>query len=241
MKCLKMVLALLFIVSSVCFGQQVIMEENFNSMGNWKPAPENYGDWQIVDGRLAQLSVTAGMAKVNVPVTQSGVMEYEFDVKYINHGDDQYGAFGIHININNPSGGRSWGNGRSFLLWVTYDPGVYGGTGFRVQCYKSVNKSEMDEIITSDMYQRGGFEIPESYILDKVKYIYLDASYLENPIKIKLTIESDTGTVILSDPLIPNYEWYFEIGESIPEGSNISLRTSSMAVSFDNFTVTQDK
>ena len=241
MKCLKMVLVLLFIISSVCFGQQVIMEENFNSMGNWKPAPENYGDWQIVDGRLAQLSVTTGMAKINIPVTQSGVMQYEFDVKYIDHGNDEYGAFGLHINIDNPADGISWGNGKSFLLWVTYDPGAYAGTGFRVQCYKSVRNSTMDEIITSDMYQKDGFEIPETNIVDKIKYIYLDDSYLENAIKIKLTINSDTGTVILSDPRIPNYEWFFEIGESVPAGSYISLRTSSLAVSFDNFIVTQVK
>ncbi len=241
MKCLKMVLVLLFVISSVCFGQQVIMYESFNTMGNWKPAPENYGDWQIVNGRLAQLSVTSGMAKINSPVMQSGVMQYEFDVKYIDHGNDEYGAFGIHINIDDPADGISWGNGKSFLLWVTYDPEVYAGTGFRAQCYKSITNSIMDEVTTSDMYQKDGFEIPETNTVDKVKYVYLDASYLDNAITIKVTIDSSTGTVILTDPLIPNYEWYFEIGESIPEGSYISLRTSSLAVSFDNVTVTQVK
>ncbi len=241
MKSLKLVLVLLFVFSYVCFGQQVIVNESFYSMGDWKPAPENYGDWQIVNGRLAQLSVTAGMAKVNSPVIQSGIMQYEFDVQYIAHGNDQHGAFGIHINIDNPANGISWGNGKSFLLWITYDPEVYAGTGLMAQCYKSEGNSVMDEITTSDMYEKGGFEIPETTTVNKVEYVYIDTSYLDNPIKISLIIDSNTGTVYVKDPLIPNWEWYFEIGEPIPDGSYISLRTSSLAVSFDNFKVTQIK
>lgn len=241
MKLLKIVLVLFFVLTGFCFAQQVISDENFNTMGSWEPAPKNYGNWQILDGRLAQLSTTAGMAKINFPVNQSGVMQYEFDVKYIDHGNDQYGAFGIHIDIKNPASGRSWGNGKSFLLWATYDPEVYGGTGFRVQCYKSTSNSEMEEITTSDMYTKGGYEIPETTTVNNVEYVYLDPDYLNYPVKIKLTIDSNTGTVVFTDPLIPDWEWYFEIGESIPEGSYISLRTSSLSVSFDNFKVTRIK
>jgi hypothetical protein len=236
MKSLKIVLVLLFVLTNICFAEQVVLNDNFNSMGSWKATN---GDWEIVSGRLAQLSVTDGMAKINCPVEQSGVMVYEFDVEYIDHGDDQYGAFGIHINIENPAAGRSWGNGESFLLWVTYDPEVYGGTGFRAQCYESENSSEMDEITTSNMYSKGGYEIPETTTVNNVQYVYLDPAYLEYPIKIKLTIDSNKGTVVLTDPLIPNWEYYFNIGQSIPDGSYISLRTSSLSVSFDNFKVTK--
>ena len=239
MRFIKGLLLILFVFSfSNLFSEDLIVNDNFSTMENWQPAPGSYGSWKIINGRLVQEDVSPGLAKINRYVPQSGVMQYEFDVLYVDHGDDAYGAFGIHVFVNKPAKGISWGNGRSFLLWITFDPEVYGGTGFRAQCYKSENHSTMDEISTSEYYAKGGFEIPVSFVLDNIKYIYLEPEFLlKKPVKLSFIIDSNKGIIIFKDPLIPNWEWSFVIGESIPEGSYISLRTSSLSVSFDNFKV----
>jgi hypothetical protein len=228
----------MFIFGISGFSQEVLVNDDFNTMGNWKPAPEGYGNWVIQDGRLAQLDVNPGMAKINLYVPQSGIMQYEFDVQYIDHGDDNFGAFGLHVFIKDPSQTVSWGSGKSYLLWLTVDPDIYEDTGVRTQIYKSTNNITMDHIKTCSIYPEGeGFPVVEELTVDNVTYVYVCQEILEKPLKIKLVIDSSTGNVTFYDPLIPNWVWEVNIGEPIPEGSYISLRTNSVALSFDNFTV----
>ena len=230
----KIYLVALFLLLTpiLIFSQSVLVNDNFNSMNGWKAA---YGNWKIVDGRLAQLSTTAGKAKINRYVPQSGLMQYEFNVRYIDGGTDQYGGFGIHVFVDKPHGGLAWGDGRSFLLWITYDPKAYGGTGFYGQVYKSVTSSYM--------YMKKGYnqEIPEKIKIGGKGYVYLDPAYAKYNIPIKFTIDSATGEVKLYDPLIPNWVWKFSLGGPVAKGSYVRLRTNSLAVSFDDFKVTKLK
>ena len=93
---------ILLLTPFLIFSQTVLVNDDFNSMNGWRAS---YGNWKIVDGRLAQLSTTAGKAKIDRYVPQSGLMQYEFNVHYIDGGLDSYAGFGIHVFIDKPAKG----------------------------------------------------------------------------------------------------------------------------------------
>ena len=208
---------LLLIVPAFLFSQD---------LGSWKAA---YGDWRMMGGRLAQMSTRAGMAQAYMPIRQSGIVQYEFDVRYIDGGADQFAGFGVHVGIDRPHPRKSWGNGRSFLLWLTYDPKVYGGAGLYAQAYKSVNSSTMNLLHAAKAYP-----IPA----DRLQGIYVNwlSQYL---LPVKIRVNYDTGWVKVWDPIIPNYFYRFWLGESIRNGAHISVRTNSVAASFGNFRISR--
>ena len=225
-----LVTLLLLLVPFLIFSQTVLVNDDFSTMSGWKPA---YGNWKIMNGRLAQLDTKAGKAKIDRYVPQSGLIQYQFDVHYIDGGLDRYAGFGIHVLVDKPHGGFAWGNGKSFLLWVTYDPKAYDGTGFYAQTYRSESNSYM--------YLMKGYhiEIPEKITIGGKTYTYLDPKYASYDIPIKFTIDTTTGDVKVYDPLIPNWVWKFNLGGPLAPGSYVTFRTNSLAVSFDNFKVTK--
>jgi hypothetical protein len=126
---------------------QTLANTDFTSgMGGWTGSN---GTWAARDGRLVQSDVNGAMTKAVIKVPQSGVMRYEFDVKYVTGAEqDGQGAFGIHVFADSVLPGKSWGNGKSILFWVTFDPKAYGidplgGTAFYGQVYKSANEITM--------------------------------------------------------------------------------------------------
>jgi hypothetical protein len=212
-----LVCLLLLIVPAFLFSQD---------LGPWKAA---YGDWRMMGGRLVQMSTKAGMAQAYMPIKQSGVVQYEFDVRYVDGAMDGYAGFGVHVGIDRPHPRKSWGNGKSFLLWLTYDPKNYGGSGVFAQAYKSVNASTMSLIHPAKAYM-----VPSS----RLQGIYLNRlSQYVLPVKIR--VNYDTGWVKVWDPIIPNYFYRFWLGESVRNGAYISVRTNSLAVSFGNFRVSK--
>lgn len=217
MKRLTVLLCVLFLaIPAFIFAQ---------GLGSWGGA---YGNWQLMDGRLVQLDTKAGMAQAYMKLPQSGVMQYEFDVKYVDGGQDGYAAFGVHIGIDRPAARKSWGNGKSFLLWLTYDPQVYGGSGVYAQAYRSENNSTMGLLHTAKAYM-----IPPER-LEGIDVRMLDKYDL--PVKIK--IDYSSGWVKVYDPVIPNYYYRFTLGGPITGGVYLAVRTSSLAASFGNFKIT---
>jgi len=143
MKWVKVLLVLLFVGASVAaFADRPVMTDNFNSgsLGSWKPIS---GNWKVMNGRLNQLDTKENMAMIVAPAYQSGKILYEFDVEYVGGGEDDYAGFGFHICISGPSSKRSWGNGKSMLGWVTWDPKAYGYPGGFIQVYESMSNSKM--------------------------------------------------------------------------------------------------
>jgi len=195
-------------------------------LGPWKAA---YGDWKMVNGRLTQLSTKAGMAQAYMALPQSGIVEYEFDVKYVDGGQDFYGGFGFHVGIDRAAGGKSWGNGKSFLLWLTLDPKAYGGSGVYAQAYQSRTSSEMALAHKATAYQ-----IPAS----RLKDINLDKMSLYS-LPVRIRINYDTGSVKVWDPLIANYYYRFSLGGPVKNGGYVSVRTNSLGASFGNFRVSR--
>jgi hypothetical protein len=218
MKRLFVLLCLLFLLLPAFLFSQ--------DMGGWTAA---YGDWKMVGDRLVQSSTKAGMAQAYMRLPQSGIMEYQFDVKYVDGGADMFGAFGFHIGIDSAAGGKSWGNGKSFLLWLTLDPKVYGGSGVYGQAYYSEAHSIMDLVHGATDYQ-----LP----MDRLKDINLDRMAMY-ALPVRVRINYNTGDVKVWDPAIPKYYYRFNLGGPVRGGNYISVRSNSLAVSFGNFSISR--
>jgi hypothetical protein len=216
MKRLIVLLCLLFlIVPAFLFSQ---------SIDGWTAA---YGDWKMQRGRLVQSSTKAGMAQAYMRLPQSGIMQFEFDVKYVDGGQDKFGAFGFHIGIRSPAKGKSWGNDQSYLLWLTFDPEAYGGSGVYGQAYRSETHSIMYMIHRPTVY-----ELPMS----RLKDINLDRMAMY-ALPVKARVNFNTGEVKVWDPVISNYYYRFSLGGPVRGGNYIAVRTNSLAASFGNFKI----
>jgi hypothetical protein len=218
MKRYGIIACMLLLIATLCVSAEAV--------GDWNAA---YGDWKIVGDRLVQQSTTAGMAQATMGVSQTGIIQYEFDARPIAGYLDQYGGFGVHIGIDRPYGGKSWGNGSSFLLWITYDPKAYGGLGVYAQAYRSFSHSRMELV-----HKGSAYAIPAQY-LQQVDVSRLDRYVLP----VKIVVDYNTGLVKVYDPTRENYYYKFSLGGPIRGGGYVSLRTNSLAASFGNFKVTR--
>jgi len=236
MKVLKVVLLMLFFCGAmVVFADTDLVYETFSSssLSRWMPVS---GNWKVMNGRLVQTDTKETMAMITIPVRQYGKMLYQFDLRYVDGGQDDYAGFGIHICVNNPSTVRSWGNGQSLLAWVTWDPGHYGLPGAFLQAYESKSLTDMglwDRLYpSSDIMRYGGMY----YLKDE----YLKYEYLNYTVPVKLEIDTRTGKGKFYDPFDPDRYYYpFDLGGPIRSGNYFTFRTNSVSVSVDNLKVTR--
>ncbi len=179
-----------------------------------------YGQWSVVGDRLVQSDVKAGMARVDIPFPQAGIVTYQFNVKYVTGGlDDMHAGFGIHVFVDKPAKGKAWGNGKSYLLWLNYDKNAKNITkGLSAQIYKSTSNSKMELVADID--------------LNKYAYL-LTPENLHVVVPIKMTINGFNGDVKIYDPTDPTWVYVFNLGNKTPlTGKYISLRTNSASFSF---------
>ena len=218
-------LVILLLVGATAFAQTVVFQQSFSGSSM---LPKSHGDWEVKGGRLYQSDTEERLAKINVPAAQSGEMQYEFTVRYEGGGfDDLMGGFGIHVFVDNPWNGKSWGNGDSFLLWLNYDPAPsYGPTGFTAQVYKSTSATKMALV--------GQFD------LNRYAYL-LNASNLCLSIPARIKFNGANGSVWVEDPTLPGYGYRFSLGQALGTGGYVALRTNSLALSFDDLKVTKLK
>jgi len=177
------------------------------------------GDWAVRGDRLYQSNLKAGMARVDIPAPQAGIMVYNFNVRYQAGAEDMHAGFGIHIFVDKPAKGKAWGNGKSYLLWLNYDENAKEITkGFSAQIYKSLTNSRMELLADIDLNQ----------------YAYLlTEDVLDMIIPVKMVVNGFNGDVKIYDPTDPTYVYKFNIGNTEPlTGQYISLRTNSMGISF---------
>ena len=230
MKGLKVVLLAAFLcVSLTAFAETNLLSDGFYSLSNWSQAS---GKWEITNGRLAQTNADETIAVITVPVRQSGTVLYEFDVEYVGGGEDDYGGFGMHLCVNNPSKGRSWGNGSSLLAWVTWDPKAYGWPGGFIQVYQSKGPLSMALYPPGDIVKDGDrFPIREEYL----KYEYLNYT-----VPVKMSLNLNTGEGKFYDPFDPDRYYYpFYLGTAVRAGGAFSFRMNSVSLSIDNLKVTK--
>ena len=215
-------LVILLVLGAIAYAQSVVFYQDFSTSVT---LPKSQGDWRIRGGRLYQNDAEERLAKMNVMARQSGEMQYEFNVRYENGAQDLMGGFGIHVFVNNPWDGKSWGNGDSFLLWLNYDPApTYGPKGFTAQVYRSTSATKMEIV--------GHFDLND--------YAYLlSTENLGGVIPVRLKINGATGSVWVESPMQPGYGWSFSLGTSLGTGNYVALRTNNLAASFDNLKVTK--
>lgn len=236
MKGLKLILVILFLFTFMfAFSETRLVYERFSSpsLSNWIQVS---GNWKAINGRLVQTDPKENMAMITIPVEQSGIVQYEFNIEYVSGGKDNYAGFGMHICTNNPSRGRSWGNGKSILGWVTWDPKQYGYPGGFIQVYESKGQVDMglyEKIFPSSNIRKHGDLIP---IAKKL----LKREYLSYRVPVKVQINTRTGRGKFFDPFNPEKYFYsFNLGAPINPGGYFTFRTNSVSVSIDNVKITK--
>ncbi|MFA7567244.1 MAG: hypothetical protein WCY01_09485 [Alkalispirochaeta sp.] len=250
---------LLLTVSMVAVAQSV--NDDFSSMRNWRAGS---GDWVVRGGRLVQQSTNAVLARIDRPARQAGEYELEFAIRYVDGGYKNmedfrkgiyHAGFGIHLGVENPALGKpSWGAGNSYLLWLNLDtrpetrrnyPEHYG---FRAQVYKSDSNSRMklarDPAISRDPDLRR--VVVDDYMsIDLIAAlrawgvnISIDdlGQYLNRDVPINIRVNTRTGSIGVLDPTAP-VRFYFNVDPKVLAGNYVSLRTNSLAASYNYFTI----
>ena len=181
------------------------------------------GDWQFRGSTLYQNDANARLAKVNLKIPQRGAMIYEFSVRYEGGAENGHGGFGIHIFVDQPHNGESWGAGKSWLLWLNYDEAPYTPgipRGFSAQVYRSITNSRMELVETISLNE----------------YFPLLQANLDEPIPFVIEANGDTGEVKVYDPADPMNRAYFYFtidSRYLPlRGDWIALRTNGIKLSF---------
>ena len=76
------------------------------------------------------------------------------------------------------------------------------------------------------------------YDLNRFAYL-LGSSNMSIIVNARIKVDSATGSLWVEDPTFPGFGYQIELGEALELGNYISLRTNSLALSFDNLKVTQ--
>jgi len=182
------------------------------------------GSWRFTGPRLYQNDEKARLAKVNFRVPQSGIVLYEFNVRYEGGAEDGHGGFGIHIFVDSALNRASWGAGKSWLFWLNYDEKPLSKTiprGLSAQVYKSISNSRMDLIASIPLADYEPFLTDEN---------------LASPISFRIIANGDTGEIRIYDPTDPNnrkYFYFFIDNKELPlKGNFVALRTNGIRLSF---------
>lgn len=178
------------------------------------------GEWALIGDRLYQMDSDDPLAKVNIQIPQKGSMVYEFNVRYEGGAEDLHGGFGLHVFADSAHPRKSWGSGKSYLLWLNYDSNPVSDdipAGFSAQVYKSVSHTRMDLVKSID--------------LNRYAYL-LTPSNLDLKVPAKIVVNGDTGMVKVYSPMDPNYYFYFYLDDKAMEGDWIALRSNGLSLSF---------
>lgn len=251
-------IALLVAAPFFASAQQVVERYDFSHMRGWRVGT---GDWTVQNERLFQNDDEAGMARIDKKIPETGVYQVDFVIRYEGGGYENqqayenrrfHAGFGVHVGASNPPlGKKAWGNDDSVLLWLNLDsradtrenaPVHYG---FRAQVYDSESNVDMDlyespavaEMLGSSTMSIDLVEALRRYGVEDIGFSDL-APYLQRDVPISIRVNTNTGRIGVKDPTAP-IRFYFRVDPEKLQGNYISLRTNDLAVSFDDFTVTQ--
>ena len=224
--------SIFFLLATLCFGQQQPLNIEGNS---WFPAE---GLWIVKDNKLQQTDPTSPRAKINLKVDQIGKVEYQFSIQQLKGLEDGYGGVGIHIMLKNPNQGIAWGNGQSYLLWLTYNEKTYGNSSLRAQVYESINGSNMDLTSCKSLNCNQFVGLLYDFGIPIRNIINLNSQKLEDlSFSVRIQVNSDDGHIKIKDPYHPLRWWHFFLGNNSINGTHVSLRTSSLSAIFDDIII----
>ena len=103
------------------------------------------GAWTTSGGGavVRQTDVEASHAKFAVANVAQPAATTLYGVTARVDGGDRVG-YGLHLLASEtPTSGNTWNYGRSYLIWVTYEPGFFGSDETQVQLYESLDDNEL--------------------------------------------------------------------------------------------------
>jgi hypothetical protein len=214
-------LLILFAQGYALYGQELFRDE-FRIAGEWRNA---HGKWSVTDGALVQEDGKDRITHIARIVKQDGVMEYEFECLYLGGLEDGYGVFGIHILVDKPSGRRSWGINRSYLLWITFDPRAYIRSDcFFLQVYESTGNTRMRLL---HGWKGDAFPLDPG-ILSPTRFEQTASS--GTPITFRVRIDTRNGTGRFYNPIEPGTYFPFDLETALHDGMYIAFRTNSISI-----------
>ena len=103
------------------------------------------GAWTTSGGGavVTQTDVEATHAKFAIANVAQPAATTLYGVTARVNGGDRVG-YGLHLLASEtPTSGNTWNYGRSYLIWVTYEPGFFGSDETQVQLYESLDDNEL--------------------------------------------------------------------------------------------------
>ena len=115
-----------------------------NGFGAGNALPDE-GSWTTSGGGavVRQTDVEASHAKFAVANVAQPAATTLYGMTARVDGGDRVG-YGLHfLASETPASGNTWNYGRSYLVWVTYEPGFFGSDETQVQLYESLDDNEL--------------------------------------------------------------------------------------------------
>ena len=135
--------------------------------------------------------------------------------------EDGHAGFGLHIFVDKPAKGFSWGEGKSYLLWLNYDKKPVSKSipaGLSAQIYRSYSNSDM--------------RLLQSVSLSALEKVLMKYP-MSTKVPIKIVADGRTGIVKIYDPVTAGLFYTVKLDNTMPlTGNYVTLRTNSGAFSF---------
>ena len=118
------------------------------------------GTWKFKDGLIRQLDPNLFFAKVASPVTQTGqASRYSFSARSLGKG---WVGLGLHVLVGKGTH-RGYGEGTSWLVWLTRDPVHFKKDTTRIQVYHSTSDVQMELVaeapVSASVFDWNRFEV----------------------------------------------------------------------------------
>lgn len=240
------------------FSLGLILTSMLTAQEQWTAAS---GDWLVSGTSISQRDANDQFARIDVSLPDQDEIVISFDVSYDDGGIAQnhitrqgelQGGFGIHIGTTDPSvQSRTWGNGKSYLLWLNVDTREWTREnrseyyGLRAQVYKSTNKNLMRLDQVSNVPDSIQGWIPENYLsidleksvskMNNASYDLYDILrvYQNRRLPVRIHFNKVSGRVAVSDPTAP-IAYVFYLDPEFLQGNSLSLRTNNLALTFSH-------
>ena len=169
-----------------------------------------YGSWSASANRASQSDGSLYYAKYLIPLRQNqSQLLYSFSARA---GGSGYVGYGLHFFVSDDRDANSYGLGKSYLVWLTRDPGYYGSNRTYLQVYESFGDTKMIQVAS--------VTIPDA---------------ISSTNQTDILYDKDRGNISVR----VNGDRYLDYEVSMPlaRGNKIALRTLGSGVVFTQLTV----
>jgi hypothetical protein len=167
----------------------------------FKGAVSQTGKWKINGDTAEQLDKNQYFAKLNIPVRQTGLQTlYSFTAKAAAKG---WVGLGLHLYVDDVQKKKSWGQGKSLLVWLTRDPETYKNQSSYLQLYRSDDDIHMERVVDAKIEENMGNFIRVDVLYDPVnEYVTVALNGVEK-LRYKTFFAVDRGVSVAIRSLGP--------------------------------------